>query len=200
MTSGMERDGHMTPADPHKVGTLVLKARLAANLSQGGLAEAVTAKGVHLSQAKVSAIEGGKQLPSRQVADCLAQLLPGLDLSGLDLPTARATGDTAPPPKATKVETKAPTVTLDGVPSPATVKRESVIERHRGAVKAEKVADFPRVTLYLDPGTKALLDAAVSVTGTPAYQLLTEAFRGHLAQLPKADRDLIETLAARRSK
>jgi len=69
----------------------------------------------------------------------------------------------------------------------------------RPAKRGRLVAENPRVTLYLDPQIKALLDATGSVLKAPVYKLLTEAFKQYLAQLPEADRELIEKLARRRS-
>lgn len=187
MKDGMQGNGHMTP-DPHKVGELVLKTRLSAGLTQTTLAAKVSELGHRLSQAKVTAIERGKQLPSAEVAEAMMQLLPGLDLSGFAFPHGRMHGESAgeaPRPKP---------VTKPREPEPPITKKAT---RDKNT---ERVADYPRVTVYLDTETKALLDASAKVLNLPAYQLITDAFMAYLGGLPPADRRLIEELVARRRK
>ena len=64
--------------------------------------------------------------------------------------------------------------------------------------KRLRVAEYPRLTVYIDPKVKDRFDAAAKVLNTPAYQLFTQALEQFLEQLPEADRDLIEMLVRRR--
>jgi predicted DNA-binding protein len=66
-------------------------------------------------------------------------------------------------------------------------------------VRGERVSDYPQVMIRLPAETKALLDALSGVTGTPIWRLIDQAVDVYLAQLPEAERRLIDNVRDRRA-
>ena len=51
-----------------------------------------------------------------------------------------------------------------------------------------RVGDLPRITLRLEPATKALLLGAAEVTKRPAWRIVQDALAAHFADLPTKER------------
>jgi transcriptional regulator with XRE-family HTH domain len=193
--------------DPRaQIGSLVAKARARLGLSRDTLALRVQDAGLPISASKIEAIERGTHLPNTQSAAVLARVL-GIDLGGFVLPEPKTlvpSPPSAPGPALQPLEVKperAHKAARPKRPKNHTKLSEGPSDR---SIRPIRIGEYPRVTLYLDPETKALLDAASSVLGVAAYQILTLAFRDHLKTLSPPDRELIERLAlatkARRGK
>jgi transcriptional regulator with XRE-family HTH domain len=197
-------------------GRLVSKARSKAGLSHEALALAMQGVGLPISASRLAAIEKGERFPDTEVAAALEGVL-GLDLRGFELPhprtrvLTRESGTEQPAPvqvRASEVSSpkappsepvSRPIPTRPAPPShPPPPRIDPAAQRTRPGVGGTKVAEYPRLTVYLDPGTKALVEGTSSVLGVPVYQLLTTAFLRFYEGLGRADRDLIERVAAKR--
>lgn len=161
-------------------GSMTLGQRVQAARTALGLSQAALGQKVGLSQAKVSCIERDTQSTSPAILKALGDAL-GVNLEGLE---------------------ERPTETPSPSPAPPAAPRATIGARPRPRPKATRtgtVSAMPRVTLYVEPEVKALLDAAANVTGTPAYKLLGDAFIRSLEGLSPEDRALVEKLAKRRT-
>jgi hypothetical protein len=69
--------------------------------------------------------------------------------------------------------------------------------RPRKPEGAMLVSQLPKTMMYMQPVLRAQLTAASNILGKPAYAIVTEALEAYLKQLPKADREALEMLAAR---
>lgn len=186
----------MVELDPKvQIGKILGEARSKAGLSQDALAAKMQAAGLPISSSKLAAIESGKSLPNTESARVLEGIL-GIDLRRFGLPQPRTHVLPEPPDREFAQVPTPPSFAPGPHPTPgedSTVGTAVSEEPGRG-----KVGEYPRVTLYLDPGTKCLLDAASTVLGIPAYRLLTQSFLEHFRTLPEADRSLIERVAQQR--
>jgi len=65
--------------------------------------------------------------------------------------------------------------------------------------ETDRISERPKMAVYLPPLLKGKLLDAAHVLNRPAYELIEVALEQYLAALPKADRDALEILSARRS-
>jgi hypothetical protein len=65
--------------------------------------------------------------------------------------------------------------------------------------ETDKISDRPKMAVYLPPMLKGKLLDAAHVLNKPAYELIEIALEAYLGSLPKADREALEILSARRS-
>ena len=63
--------------------------------------------------------------------------------------------------------------------------------------KAEKVSEYPKITLTIKRQTKAKLEAASMLKGLPAWRIVDEAVNTFVSKLPAADREAIESMVQR---
>jgi predicted DNA-binding protein len=77
-------------------------------------------------------------------------------------------------------------------------------ERRRGRPPTEfkdgqpvRLADYERLTVYLEPLVKGKLTALSNLLSTPAWKLIQEAIEAHIQRLPKEDQKLVEEMATR---
>ena len=182
----------MAEGDPRvRIGKLLVKARSRAGLSQEALAAAIQEAGLPISASRLAAIEEGNRLPDTEVAAALAEVL-GLDLRGFDLPQPRIhvlTGRAAPEPGDEPCQDMVRPSVLEVAPVPPIPPKRA---------ERTKVADYPRLTVYIEPDTKALIEGTSRVLGIPVYQLLTAAFLEYYEGLAPSDRALIVKVADKR--
>lgn len=65
--------------------------------------------------------------------------------------------------------------------------------------ETDKISERPKMAVYLPVELKNRLLDAAHVLNKPAYELIEKAVDEYLSALPKADRDAIEMLSARRT-
>lgn len=207
----------MAERDPGVLfGRLLSKARAEAGLSHEALALAMQGVGLPISASRLAAIEKGERLPDTEVAAALEGVL-GLNLRGFELPRPKTRVLTREPcaerpapardraweassPEAAPTRPASPGPRPRPAPTPHTAPSKIGLapQRVRAGAGGTKVAEYPRLTVYVDPVTKALVEGTSSVLGVPVYQLLTTAFLRFYGDLGQADRDLIERVAAKR--
>ena len=77
------------------------------------------------------------------------------------------------------------------------MKSEAKRGKGRPPKEGPMMSKYPKVMIYMEPGLRAQLRAASAILNVPAWKLVSEAVEQRLKQLPKADREALEALAAR---
>jgi predicted DNA-binding protein len=60
-----------------------------------------------------------------------------------------------------------------------------------------RLADYEKLTVYLEPLVKGKLTALSNLLSKPAWKLIQEAIEAYIQRLPKTDQKLVEEVATR---